>query len=114
MTDFTSEQIDPKPEDPQDLILPDTAQFKVSGKHQQDDEVVRLEVGHFRTKIRKTGKYYYWQYYLVSGKKFDRYLGTNRDRAIEKAKFTGYPPDASRKYQYRNKKSQHAQETPQL
>lgn len=65
-----------------------------------DDDVI-LEIGHFRTKHRKSGKYYYWQYYLKCGKKHDLYLGTSRDKAIAKARAIGIPPDANPKYRRR-------------
>jgi len=75
----------------------------VSTQFSDDELVVKLDIGYFRTKIRPTGRYYYWQYYLKSGKKFDKYLGTDRSNAIATAKKIGIPCDASCKRRKKQK-----------
>jgi hypothetical protein len=56
---------------------------------------VKLKFGLLKSLDRPNNRrYWYWRYYDTKGKRKDRYLGTNLDKALAKVVEIGIPSDA--------------------
>lgn len=56
---------------------------------------ITLEFGILIQKIMPVDrKYWYWRYYDADGKRRDKYMGKNLDKALAKVREIGYPDDA--------------------